>query len=133
MRLGELLQITPAKRKGLTARQPDKRAAASKQDMTDDGDAWRTAQARATDGQADSDSADEEPPAAALSPDAGVTFHTACRSSQKSQPTPHLVSHHPLNMLHCVLYTAEHSLIGIALGLPDLCTVTGTQSTHITC
>lgn len=97
MRMGGLLQITPAKRKGLAARQPDKRAAASEQDTTDDGGAHGTAQARATDRQADSDSADEELPVAASSPDGGLTFRTACRSGQKSQPTPNLVSRHHLS------------------------------------
>ena len=97
MRLGELLQITPAKRKGLATRQPDKRAAASEQDMTDSDAAHGTAQAADADRPSDADPEDEEPPPAASSPDGGLTFHAACRSSVKSQPTPNLVSRHQLS------------------------------------
>ena len=95
-RVTALLQTAPAKRKGLAARQPDERAAASEQDAAEDAAACGTAQGRGAGGQSDDDPEDEEPPAAASSPDGGLTFRTACRSGQKSQPTPHLVTPHPL-------------------------------------
>ena len=91
-RVTALLQTTPAKRKGLAARQPDERDAAMEHDTADDGAAHGTAQGRGTDGQSDLDLEDEEPPAAASSPDGGLTFRTACRSGQTTQPTPHVVT-----------------------------------------